>query len=40
MEGDDEAPFTDTYRKKMSGVLGYKKEISYKKFFMFEQKET
>ena len=40
MEGDDVAPFTDTYRKKMSGALGYKKEISYERWFMFEQKVT
>jgi len=40
IEGDDVAPFTDTYRKKMSGALGYKKEIGYKSWFMFEQKVT
>jgi len=40
MEGEDVAPFTDTYRKKMSGALGYKKEISYERWFMFEQKVT
>jgi len=40
MEGDDVAPFTDTYRKKMSGALGYAKEISYERWFMFEQKVT
>jgi len=28
-EGDHVAPFTDTYRKKMSGALGYRKEIAY-----------
>jgi len=38
MEGDDVAPFTDTYRKKMSGALGYTKEIGYERWFMFEQK--
>jgi len=30
----------DTYRKKMLGALGYKKEIDYKRWFMFEQKVT
>jgi len=40
MEGDDVAPFTDTYRKEMSGTLGYTKEISYERWFMFEQKVT
>jgi len=40
MEGDDVAPFTDTYRKKMSGALGYSKEIGYERWFMFEQKGT
>jgi len=40
MEGDNVSPFTDTYRKKMSGALGYKKEISYEKLFMCEQKVT
>jgi len=40
MEGDDVAPFTDTYRKMMSGALGYKKEISYERWFMFEPKVT
>jgi len=40
MEGDDIAPFTDTYRKKMSGALGYAKEIGYERWFMFEQKVT
>jgi len=40
MEGDDVAPFTDTYRKKMSGALGYTKEIGYERWFMFEQKVT
>jgi len=29
MEGDDVAPFKDTYGKKMSGALGFKNEISY-----------
>jgi len=38
MEGDDVAPFTYPYRKKMSGVLGYRKEIGYERWFMFEQK--
>jgi len=40
MEGDDVAPFTDTYRKKMSGALGYTKEIGKERWFMFEQKVT
>ena len=40
MEGDDVTPFTDTYRKKMSGALGYAKEIGYERWFMFEQKVT
>jgi len=40
MEGDDVAPFTDTYRKKMLGALGYRKEICYERWFMFEQKVT
>jgi len=40
MEGHNVAPFTETYWKKMSGALGYKKEISYKKWFIFEQKVT
>jgi len=40
MEGDDIAPFTDTYRKKMLGSLGYRKEIGYERWFMFEQKVT
>ena len=35
MEGDDVAPFTDTYRQQMSGGLGYQKEISYERWFMF-----
>jgi len=38
MEGDNVAPVTDTYRKKMSGALGYRKEIGYERWFMFEQK--
>jgi len=37
MEGDDVAPFKDTYRKKMSQALGYKKEVGLEKSFMFEQ---
>jgi len=40
MEGEEVAPFTDTYRKKMSGALGYTKEIGYERWFMFEQKVT
>jgi len=40
MEGDNVAPFTDTDRKKMSERLGYKKEIGYERWFMFEQKVT
>ena len=40
MEGDEVAPFTDTYRKKMSGALGYAKKIGYERWFMFEQKVT
>ena len=40
MEGDDVAPFKDTYQKKMSGALGFKKEISYEQWFMFEQRVT
>jgi len=31
MEGDDVAPFKDTYWKKMSGALGYQKEIGYER---------
>jgi len=38
MEGDDVAPFTDTYRQKMSGAFGYKKELGLEKWFMFEQR--
>jgi len=38
MEGDDVAPFTDPYRKKMLGALGYTKMIGYERWFMFEQK--
>jgi len=38
IEGDHVAAFTDTYRKKMSWALGYKKEIGYERWFMFEQK--
>jgi len=40
MEGDDVARFTDTYQKKMSGKLGYKMEIGYDRWFMFEQRVT
>jgi len=40
MEGDDVAPVKDTYRKKMSGALGFKKEIGYERWFMFEQTIT
>jgi len=40
MAGDDVAPFKDNDRKKMSGALGYKKEIGYERWFMFEQKVT
>jgi len=40
IEGDDVFPFTDTYRKKMSRALRYKKEISSERWFMFEQKVT
>jgi len=40
MEGDDVPPFKDTYRKKMSGVLGYKKEVGLEKWFMFEERVT
>jgi len=29
IEGDEVAPFKDTYQKKMSGAFGYKKEIGY-----------
>jgi len=36
IEGDDVAPFKDTYRKKMSGALGYKKQVRLEKWFMFE----
>jgi len=40
IEGNDVAPFTDTYLKKMSGALGYTKEIGYETSSMFEQKIT
>jgi len=40
MEGDDVAPFNDTYRKKMSEALGYKKEIGYEIWYKFEQRVT
>jgi len=38
MGGDNVAPFTDTYWKRMSGAFGYKKEIGCERWFMFEQK--
>jgi len=40
MEEENVAHFTDTYRKKMSGTFNYKKEISYERWFMFEQRVT
>jgi len=40
MEGDHVAPFKDTYRKKMSRALGYKQQIGYERWFIFEQDLT
>jgi len=40
MEADNLAPLKNTYWKKMSVVWGDKKEISYERWFMFEQRGT